>query len=150
MRDETSSDNFFSRYIKLCNLSRVEECIASLIGNKAELDIRFIKVSYLVYSSILKIEAKCSTETAYDLQRTHGVISHKTETFMRNGVCISLRPNAKEDSCRQPQPEQRSLHYWNSTEQIRPILSALHYTKCMFCVLVGVVTLSVAEFCGEQ
>jgi hypothetical protein len=40
----------------------------------------------LDYSSILKIEAKCSSETTGDFQRAHGVTSEKTELCIATTV----------------------------------------------------------------
>jgi hypothetical protein len=41
----------------------------------------FMLASCLAYSSILKMEATCSSETSVDFQRLTGVISQKTELF---------------------------------------------------------------------
>jgi hypothetical protein len=39
----------------------------------------FTVVSCLDYSSTLKMEEKCSSETSVDFQRLHGVVSQKIE-----------------------------------------------------------------------
>jgi hypothetical protein len=59
-------------------------------GSKQKLAVCFMLISCLAYSSALKMELTCSSETLVGYQRTTCVISKKIEFFITNNSKLTL------------------------------------------------------------